>query len=208
MAAALAARYPHRLHGVLSCYDLHTLLDRQARPCCPIQKSYWQSQHWNLIPSEQATDPSSHAPHSLAALYEVIQPEALDATTAGAVSFFKYHHTMEHRNDPISRQMAPLKNVDLQPDRLNQNSCRPYLPFPAVSLRGGIRARARHVLTKLTRSKTRRSTSDPGAQLSPTPPTMTAVHPPAASVQHRRCTLIGPRHPAPESDRTALFHKF
>ena len=38
-------------------------------------------------------------------------------TTTNDVSFFKHHRKVEHRQGPSTRELAPVKKIDLQPDR-------------------------------------------------------------------------------------------
>ncbi len=50
--------------------QLHRVLDRYARLCCPVQKTFQQSYHWSLMQVEYATDLVLRAASTLAPLYD------------------------------------------------------------------------------------------------------------------------------------------
>jgi hypothetical protein len=169
--------------------DLHRILDRYAKMCCPVQEEFGQQYHWSLMQTEYSTDLVFRSDAILSTLYEDISRQAVIAvkaeqvssflgkkitpqlaqeigsrlstriegtcikhcmgsasvkiydkfkrvlrieTTTNDVSFFKHHRKVEHRDGPITRELAPLKKsiysiIDLREILLGCNSR--YLEF-------------------------------------------------------------------------------
>lgn len=68
--------------------DLHRILDRYARMCCPVQDEFGQQYHWSLMQTEYSTDLVFRSDAVLSALYEDISRQAVLAVKAEQVSSF------------------------------------------------------------------------------------------------------------------------
>ena len=68
--------------------DLHRILDRYARLCCPVQEAFGQQYHWSLTQIEYATDLVFRSDATLSALYETLSRQAVIAVKAEQVSSF------------------------------------------------------------------------------------------------------------------------
>jgi hypothetical protein len=68
--------------------QLHRVLDRYARLCCPVQKTFQQSYHWSLMQVEYATDLVFRAASTLAPLYDQLCRQAVLAVKAEQVASF------------------------------------------------------------------------------------------------------------------------
>jgi len=68
--------------------DLHRILDRYARMCCPVQEAFQQQYHWSLMQTEYATDLVFRSDAVLHSLYEDISRQAVIAVKAEQVSSF------------------------------------------------------------------------------------------------------------------------
>ena len=68
--------------------DLHRILDRYARMCCPVQEEFGQQYHWSLMQTEYATDLVFRSDAVLHSLYEDISRQAVIAVKAEQVSSF------------------------------------------------------------------------------------------------------------------------
>lgn len=68
--------------------DLHRILDRYARMCCPVQEEFRQQYHWSLMQTEYSTDLVFRSDAMLSTLYEDISRQAVIAVKAEQVSSF------------------------------------------------------------------------------------------------------------------------
>ena len=68
--------------------QLHRVLDRYARQCCPVQQTFGQRYHWSLMQVEYSTDLVFRSPETLAPLYEQISRQAVLAVKADQVASF------------------------------------------------------------------------------------------------------------------------
>jgi hypothetical protein len=64
------------------------VLDRYAKLCCPVQKTFNQRYHWSLMQVEYATDLVFRSPEVLAPLYEQLSRQAVLAVKAEQVASF------------------------------------------------------------------------------------------------------------------------
>jgi hypothetical protein len=68
--------------------DLHRILDRYAKMCCPVQEVFGQQYHWSLMQTEYSTDLAFRSDVVLSALYGDISRQAVLAVKAEQVSSF------------------------------------------------------------------------------------------------------------------------
>ena len=68
--------------------DLHRILDRYAKMCCPVQDEFQQQYHWSLMQTEYATDLVFRSDTVLQPLFEDISRQAVIAVKAEQVSAF------------------------------------------------------------------------------------------------------------------------
>lgn len=68
--------------------DLHRILDRYAKMCCPVQDMFQQQYHWSLMQAEYATDLAFRSDAVLYSLYDDISRQAVIAVKAEHVSSF------------------------------------------------------------------------------------------------------------------------
>lgn len=68
--------------------DLHRILDRYAKMCCPVQEEFGQQYHWSLMQTEYSTDLVFRSDTLLSTLYEELSRQAVIAVKAGHVSSF------------------------------------------------------------------------------------------------------------------------
>lgn len=68
--------------------DLHRILDRYARMCCPVQEAFQQHYHWSLMQTEYATDLVFRSDTVLQSLFDDITRQAVIAVKAEHVSAF------------------------------------------------------------------------------------------------------------------------
>ncbi|MBI5470006.1 hypothetical protein HY968_01630 [Candidatus Kaiserbacteria bacterium] len=68
--------------------DLHRILDRYARMCCPVQEEFGQQYHWSLMQTGYSTDLVFRSDAILSTLYEDVSRQAVIAVKAGQVSSF------------------------------------------------------------------------------------------------------------------------
>lgn len=68
--------------------DLHRILDRYARMCCPVQDEFQQQYHWSLMQTEYSTDLAFRSDAVLSTLYGNISRQAVIAVKAEQVSSF------------------------------------------------------------------------------------------------------------------------
>jgi hypothetical protein len=77
-----------RLADSLKPDQLHRVLDRYAKLCCPVQQSFAQRYHWSLMQVEYSTDLVFRSPETLSPLYEQLSREAVLAVKAEQVATF------------------------------------------------------------------------------------------------------------------------
>jgi hypothetical protein len=68
--------------------QLHRVLDRYARLCCPVEKTFAQRYHWSLMQAEYATDLVFVSEKTLAPLYEQLSRQAVLSVKAEEVASF------------------------------------------------------------------------------------------------------------------------
>jgi hypothetical protein len=68
--------------------DLHHILDRYARMCCPVLDVFQQQYHWSLMQTEYSTDLTFHSDAILQSLYEELSRHAVICVKAENVSSF------------------------------------------------------------------------------------------------------------------------
>ena len=68
--------------------QLHRVLDRYARLCCPVEKTFGQRYHWSFMQAEYSTDLVFRSPEALAPLYEQLSRESVLAVKADQVATF------------------------------------------------------------------------------------------------------------------------
>lgn len=68
--------------------QLHRVLDRYARQCCPVQATFAQRYHWSLMQVEYATDLVFRSRETLSPLYEQLSREAVLSVKAEQVANF------------------------------------------------------------------------------------------------------------------------
>ena len=68
--------------------DLHRILDRYAKMCCPVQEVFGQQYHWSLMQTEYSTDLTFRSDTVLSTLYGDISRQAVIAVKAEQVSSF------------------------------------------------------------------------------------------------------------------------
>lgn len=68
--------------------QLHRILDRYAKLCCPVHETFEQRYHWSLMQVEYATDLVFRSQETLAPLYEQLSREAVLSVKAEQVASF------------------------------------------------------------------------------------------------------------------------
>lgn len=68
--------------------QLHRVLDRYAKLCCPVQSTFGQRYHWSLMQVEYSTDLVFRSPEALKPLYEQLSREAVLSVKADQVATF------------------------------------------------------------------------------------------------------------------------
>lgn len=76
------------LADALDVRELHSLLDRYARKCCPVIKELGSSYHWSIMQIEYATDIVFRDRHVLAPLYEAISRTTIHAVKPEHIATF------------------------------------------------------------------------------------------------------------------------
>ena len=77
-----------KLADGLDVRELHNLLDRYARKCCPVIKQLGVGYHWSIMQIEYATDIVFRDRNALAPLYEAISRTAIHAVKPEHVATF------------------------------------------------------------------------------------------------------------------------
>jgi hypothetical protein len=77
-----------QLADALKPDQLHRILDRYARQCCPVQKTFQQRYHWSLMQVEYSTDLVFRSKETLAPLYEELSRQAVLSVKAEQVATF------------------------------------------------------------------------------------------------------------------------
>ena len=77
-----------KLADGLDVRELHSLLDRYARKCCPVIKQLGAGYHWSIMQIEYATDVVFRDRNALAPLYEAISRTAIHAVKPEHVATF------------------------------------------------------------------------------------------------------------------------
>jgi len=77
-----------QLAGRLDVRELHRVLDRYARKCCPVIAKLGVGYHWSLMQVEYATDIVFRSRDALAPLYETISRTAIHAVKPEQVATF------------------------------------------------------------------------------------------------------------------------
>jgi hypothetical protein len=77
-----------KLADGLDVRELHSLLDRYARKCCPVIKQLGVGYHWSIMQIEYATDIVFRDRQALAPLYEAISRTAIHAVKPEHVATF------------------------------------------------------------------------------------------------------------------------
>lgn len=77
-----------KLADGLDVRELHRVLDRYARKCCPVLKQLATSYHWSIMQIEYATDIIFRDRNSLAPLYEAISRTAIHTVKPEHVATF------------------------------------------------------------------------------------------------------------------------
>jgi len=102
--------------------DLHRILDRYARMCCPVQEEFQQQYHWSLMQAEYSTDLVFRSDAILSTLYEDISRQAVIAVKAGQVSsFLGKKITPQLAQEIGSRLSARIEGTCLHGQRFRQN---------------------------------------------------------------------------------------
>lgn len=68
--------------------QLHRVLDRYARQCCPVEKTFGQQYHWSFMQVEYSTDLVFRSREALAPLYERLSRESVLSVKAEQVATF------------------------------------------------------------------------------------------------------------------------
>jgi hypothetical protein len=68
--------------------QLHRVLDRYARLCCPVEKTFGQRYHWSFMRAEYSTDLVFRSREALAPLYEQLSRESVLSVKADQVATF------------------------------------------------------------------------------------------------------------------------
>jgi len=68
--------------------ELHRVLDRLAKLCCPVEKTFGQRYHWSLMQAEYATDLAFRSAETLTSLYEPLSRQAVLSVKAEQVATF------------------------------------------------------------------------------------------------------------------------
>lgn len=68
--------------------QLHRVLDRYARQCCPVEKTFGVRYHWSLMQVEYSTDLVFRSAEHLAPIYEQLSREAVLSVKAEQVASF------------------------------------------------------------------------------------------------------------------------
>jgi hypothetical protein len=68
--------------------QLHRVLDRYAKQCCPVEQAFGQRYHWSLMQVEYATDLVFRSPETLKPLYEQLSRQAVLSVKAEQVATF------------------------------------------------------------------------------------------------------------------------
>jgi hypothetical protein len=66
-----------RLADSLRPRDLHRVMDRYAKLCCPVQETFGQRYHWSLMQTEYSTDLIFKSQSALAPLYQELSRQAI-----------------------------------------------------------------------------------------------------------------------------------
>ncbi len=77
-----------KLADGLDVRELHYLLDRYARRCCPVIQQLRLSYHWSIMQIEYATDVVFRDRHTLTPLYEAISRTAIHAVKPEHIATF------------------------------------------------------------------------------------------------------------------------
>jgi hypothetical protein len=76
------------LADALKPRELHRVLDRYAKLCCPVEKTLGQRYHWSLMQAEYATDLVFCSAETLTPLYEQLSRQAVLSVKAEQVATF------------------------------------------------------------------------------------------------------------------------
>lgn len=68
--------------------QLHKVLDRYARLCCPVEKTFAQRYHWSFMQAEYATDLVFRSAGTLSPIYEQLSRQAVLSVKAEQVASF------------------------------------------------------------------------------------------------------------------------
>ena len=112
--------------------QLHRVLDRYARQCCPVQKTFGHRYHWSLMQTEYSTDLVFRSRETLAPLYEQLSREAVLAVKAEQVaSFLGKRITPQLAQEVGSRFSTRIQGTCIK-HRLGQAQVKMYDKFGLV----------------------------------------------------------------------------
>ncbi|MGH8613292.1 MAG: MarR family transcriptional regulator [Gammaproteobacteria bacterium] len=77
-----------KLADALKPEQLHRILDRYARQCCPVHKTFEQRYRWSILQAEYSTDLLFRSKETLAPLYEELSRQAVLSVKAEQVATF------------------------------------------------------------------------------------------------------------------------
>lgn len=91
--------------------QLHRVLDRYARLCCPVEKTFGQRYHWSFMQAEYSTDLVFRSPEALAPLYEQLSRESVLAVKADQVATFSARRSLRSWPRSSARALPPASRA-------------------------------------------------------------------------------------------------
>jgi hypothetical protein len=116
----------------LSPDQLHHILDRYARQCCPVLDVFAQSYHWSLMQLEYATDLVFRSQAVLRPLYEQLSRQAILTVKAEHVATFLGHKITPQLAQEIGSQFATRIEGTSVRHRFGKSSIKIYDKFALV----------------------------------------------------------------------------
>ena len=126
--------------------QLHRLLDRYARQCCPVEQTFGQRYHWSIMQAEYSTDLVFRSPAALAPLYEQLSRESVLAVKAEQVATFLGKKITPQLAQEVGSRVATRIQGTCIKHRLGQAQVKMYdkVGLGASKVRRGFTARGWH----------------------------------------------------------------
>jgi DNA-binding transcriptional ArsR family regulator len=121
-----------QLANELSPVDLHRILDRYAKRCCPVLEAFGVDYHWSLTQAEYSTDLVFRSPAILKALYEQLCRQAVLSVKAEHIATFLSHKIPPHVVAQIGSQFSTRIEGTCIKHRYGKCSIKMYDKFSLV----------------------------------------------------------------------------